>query len=73
MGGSSKDRGRITSVHRSTDGAKWDRLYDDEQSTSSQQRIIKSTHVCVETSTVNGDKSQDGHSEGTYQWGTEHV
>ncbi|OAA66559.1 hypothetical protein SPI_01135 [Niveomyces insectorum RCEF 264] len=40
---------------RRKDFSRWNRL-DDEQSTSSQQHIVKSVQVCVETSSSDGDK-----------------
>lgn len=52
---------------RRKEGVKWNRL-DDEQSTSSQQHIIKLTDVSVETSSADGDKFQDYRKDNEYPW-----
>ncbi|KAG9251087.1 uncharacterized protein F5Z01DRAFT_331881 [Emericellopsis atlantica] len=52
IGGMPKGGG-IANLRR-TDTSQWDRL-DDEHSTSSQQYIIKSTHITVETQHSDGD------------------
>ncbi|KAJ4859486.1 hypothetical protein T069G_04474 [Trichoderma breve] len=56
----------LTSIRRK-EGDKWNRL-DDEQSTSSQQHIIKITDVSVETSSTDGNKYQDYRKDHEYSW-----
>lgn len=47
-------------------GSQWDRL-DDEHSNASQQRIIKSTQITVETSSIDDERSKNTqHGEGQY-------
>ncbi|KAI1770060.1 hypothetical protein F4818DRAFT_434311 [Hypoxylon cercidicola] len=58
--------GGITSIRRK-EGSKWDRL-DDEISTSSQQYIVKSTQVIVETSSAEDDKPRAPSKESEYPW-----
>ncbi|KAL6895422.1 hypothetical protein HDV57DRAFT_8797 [Trichoderma longibrachiatum] len=60
----------LTSISRK-EGSNWDRL-DDGQSTSSQQHIVKSTEVYVETSSADGDEPRHNRKDGDYSW-NDHV
>ncbi|XXH02504.1 hypothetical protein Hte_008880 [Hypoxylon texense] len=64
--GGGKQGGGVANIRRK-EGSKWDRL-DDEISTSSQQHIVKSTHVFVETSSADDDKSQVTHKDSEFPW-----
>lgn len=55
---------------RRKDGSQWDRL-DDEHSNTSQQHIIKSTSVTVETSSVEDGRTKTAQTEEGRYWKSE--